>query len=61
MAYVVSRNKTEQRPIDLGESNDRMVEVVSGLREHERVSLTEPPGAAATREARPAPNALQPR
>ena len=61
VAYVVSRNKTEQRPIDLGESNDRMVEVVSGLREHERVSLTEPPEAAATRQARPVPNALQPR
>ena len=61
VAYVVSRNKTEQRPIDLGESNDRMVEVVSGLREHERVSLSEPADAAATREARPAANALQPR
>lgn len=61
VAYVVGRNKTEPRPIDLGESNDRMVEVVSGLREHERVSLTEPPDAAAGREARPAANALQPR
>ena len=61
VAYVVSRSGTEPRPIDLGESNDRMVEVVSGLREHERVSLTEPPDAAAGREARPAANALQPR
>ena len=61
VAYVVSRNKVEPRPVDLGESNDRMVEVVSGLREHERVSLTEPPDAAATPQARPAPNALQPR
>ena len=61
VAYVVGRNKTEPRPIDLGESNDRMVEVVSGLREHERVALTEPPDAAAARQARPATNALQPR
>ena len=61
VVYVVGRNKTEQRPIDLGESNDRMVEVVSGLREDERVALTEPPDAAAARQARPAANALQPR
>ena len=32
----------ETRPVDLGESNDRMVEVVGGLREGERVSLTAP-------------------
>ena len=61
VAYVVGRNTSEPRAIDLGESNDRMVEVVSGLREHERVSLTEPPDAAAARQARPATNALQPR
>lgn len=59
VAYVVGRRGTEPRPIDVGESNDRMVEVVSGLREHERVSLTQPPDA--TPQARPAPNALQPR
>ena len=61
VAYVVGRNSIAPRPIDLGESNDRMVEVVNGLHEHERVSLTEPLDAAATRQARPAANALQPR
>ena len=44
---------TEMRPVDLGESNDRMVEIVAGLREGERVSLTEPPDAAAARAGSP--------
>jgi multidrug efflux pump subunit AcrA (membrane-fusion protein) len=47
------------RPVDLGESNDRMVEIVAGLREGERVSLS-PPNAAGTATV-PRGNALQPR
>jgi HlyD family secretion protein len=58
VVYVVSATGTERRPIDLGESNDRVVEIVAGLREGERVSLS-PPDAAAT--APPRGNALQPR
>jgi HlyD family secretion protein len=61
VAYVAGRGGFEARPIQLGESNERVVEVVGGLREHERVSLTEPQAAAgAARDGRPG-NALQPR
>jgi HlyD family secretion protein len=62
VVYVAGAGRTEMRRVDLGESNDRMVEIVAGLREGERVSLT-PPG-----QTTPAPtpnpvrgNALQPR
>ncbi len=63
VAYVVSRGGMEPRPVDLGESNDRVVEVVGGLREGDRVSLTEPPNVAAGagRDGRAPANALQPR
>ena len=59
VVYVVGATGTETRPVELGQSNDRMVEIVAGLREGERVSLSAP-GTAPT----PAPNrgnALQPR
>ena len=59
VVYVTGATGTEMRPVDLGESNDRMVEVVSGLREGERVSLSAP--APAGKAAPPRGNALQPR
>jgi multidrug efflux pump subunit AcrA (membrane-fusion protein) len=67
VAYVTGVTGVETRPVDLGESNDRHVEVVAGLREGERVSLVEPPGAATTPAGAPANpsgargNAPQPR
>jgi multidrug resistance efflux pump len=59
VAYVVGATGTEARPVDLGQSNDRMVEIVAGLREGERVSLAPPdaPGPSAPVRG----NALQPR
>ena len=59
VAYVVGATGTETRPVELGQSNDRMVEIVAGLREGERVSLTPPdaPGPSAPGRG----NALQPR
>lgn len=59
VAYVVGATGTEMRQVDLGESNDRMVEIVAGLREGERVSLAPPPATAPP--ALPRGNALQPR
>jgi multidrug resistance efflux pump len=59
VVYVTGATGTEMRPVDLGESNDRMVEIVSGLREGERVSLSAP--VAAGQAASPRGNALQPR
>lgn len=59
VVYVTGATGTEMRPVDLGESNDRMVEIVAGLREGERVSLS-PPNAAGTATV-PRGNALQPR
>jgi HlyD family secretion protein len=58
VVYVAVGGGTERRLVDLGESNDRMVEIVAGLREGERVSLI-PPGAAPS--PTPRGNALQPR
>ena len=57
VVYVTGAGKTETRHVDLGESDDRVVEIVAGLREGERVSLTSP---AAAPPAAPR-NALQPR
>jgi HlyD family secretion protein len=56
VVYVAGATGTDVRRVDLGESNDRMVEIVAGLREGERVSLSAPPATASTRG-----NALQPR
>lgn len=56
VVYVVGATSTEPRRVDLGQSNDRMVEIVAGLREGERVSLAPPPATT------PAPgNVPQPR
>ena len=51
----------DTRPVDLGESNDRMVEIVAGLNEGERVSLTAPEASRRSRVRRARRNALQPR
>jgi HlyD family secretion protein len=59
VVYVTGATGSGMRPVDLGESNDRMVEIVAGLREGERVSLSAPPAAGAA--TLPRGNALQPR
>lgn len=60
VAHVVTATGIETRPVDLGESNDRFVEIVAGLRQGERVSLTAPEAPRPTNT--PARrNALQPR
>jgi multidrug resistance efflux pump len=61
VVYLVGATGTEMRHVDLGESNDRMVEIVAGLREGDRVSLTAPASAATGAAAPPRSNALQPR
>ena len=58
VVYVVGPGGTEMRRVELGESNDRMVEIVAGLRDGERVSRSAP--AAGTGAPVPG-NALQPR
>jgi multidrug resistance efflux pump len=60
VVYVTGAGRSEMRRVDLGESNDRMVEIVAGLREGERVSLT-PPAASAPAMTPVRGNALQPR
>lgn len=59
VVYVAGATGTEMRQVELGESNDRMVEIVAGLREGDRVSLSAPPATAPP--ALPRGNALQPR
>jgi multidrug efflux pump subunit AcrA (membrane-fusion protein) len=62
VVYLAGGGRSEMRRVDLGESNDRMVEIVAGLREGERVSLTPPPASAPAATTTPARgNALQPR
>ncbi|MGE3490369.1 MAG: efflux RND transporter periplasmic adaptor subunit [Vicinamibacterales bacterium] len=57
--YVVYRNGiAEAHTVEIGQSNDQVAEVISGLREGDRVALTEP-GSPARTSARG--NALQPR
>lgn len=51
VVYVVGATGTEPRRVDLGESNDRMVEIVAGLNEGERVSLAPPSAAPGTAPA----------
>ena len=60
VAYVVSATGTEARTVELGQSNDRMVEIVAGLDQGERVSLTAPE-APRGQESPARRNALQPR
>lgn len=58
VVYVVTAGGTEPRRVELGQSNDRMVEIVAGLDDGERVSLLAPtPGAASPAQS----HALQPR
>jgi HlyD family secretion protein len=59
VVYLAGPAGTEMRNVDLGESNDRMVEIVAGVREGDRVSLSAP--AAAGTATPPRGNALQPR
>jgi multidrug resistance efflux pump len=59
VVYVVAASGAEMRSVELGESNDRMIEIVSGVREGERVSLTAPDGPSTGIPGRG--NALQPR
>ncbi|HYE84813.1 MAG TPA: hypothetical protein VEA16_00560, partial [Vicinamibacterales bacterium] len=47
VVYVVGAGGTEARRVDLGQSNDRMVEIVAGLQAGERVSLLPPATAPA--------------
>lgn len=60
VAHVVTATGIDTRPVDLGESNDRMVEIVAGLSEGERVSLIAPE-APRGQESPARRNALQPR
>jgi HlyD family secretion protein len=60
VVYVVGAGAAEMRVVELGESNDRMAEVVGGLGEGERVALT-PPAAGGTTPRFGPRNALQPR
>ena len=58
VAHVVTATGIETRPVDLGESNDQVVEVVAGLQEGDHVSLVAP---AVAQPSAPTRNALQPR
>jgi hypothetical protein len=55
----VTATGTEARPLELGESNDRMVEIVGGLQQGDRVSLVAPDAPRPENPTRS--NALQPR
>ncbi|HVJ82947.1 MAG TPA: efflux RND transporter periplasmic adaptor subunit [Planctomycetia bacterium] len=46
-AYVVAGGKIERRPVEIGASNERFVQIVSGLSEGERVALDARSRAAA--------------
>ena len=59
VAYVVTATGIEARPLELGESNDRMVEIVAGLQQGDRVSLVAPDANRPQVPSRG--NALQPR
>jgi RND family efflux transporter MFP subunit len=66
VAHVPGGSGVETRRVELGEADDRQVEVVSGLREGERVLLVDPaapaPERTATRTSGAAPaDGLQPR
>ncbi len=58
VVYVNTLTGSEARPVEIGESDDQVAEVISGVKEGDRVSLTEP-GSPAQAPARG--NALQPR
>ncbi len=58
VVYVNTLTGSEARPVEIGESDDQVAEVIAGVKEGDRVSLTEP-GSPAQAPARG--NALQPR
>lgn len=60
VVYLDGFSSSEPRPVEIGESNDQLAEVVSGLREGDRVALVEPGSPTKTAPARGG-NALQPR
>jgi hypothetical protein len=51
VAHVVSRFGVETRPVDIGETNDAVVEVASGLREGDQVMLIDPGKSAGSGDA----------
>ena len=57
---VITATGNDVRIVEIGESNDRMVEIAGGLREGDRVSLTPPPASGNTSGSTRG-NALQPR
>lgn len=59
VVYLPGATGTEMRPVEIGESNDRLVEIVAGLNEGDRVSLSGPAASAPATANRG--NALQPR
>lgn len=59
VVYVTTATGTERRPVEIGESNDRMIEIVAGLTQGERVSLVAPDAPRTQPFERR--NALQPR
>lgn len=62
VVYVLGPTGTEPRRVEIGESNDRVVEIVAGVREGDRVSLMPPSGANTPAPGLGTPpNALQPR
>lgn len=58
VVYVNTLTGSEARPVEIGESDDQVAEVISGVKEGDRVSLTEPRSPA---QAPARGNALQPR
>jgi len=60
VAYVVTATGTEMRPLEIGEADDRLIEIVAGLDEGERLSL-QPPDSLAGAAAPARTHALQPR
>ena len=44
--YVIKKRETEARPVEIGLDNNRMVHIISGLEEKEKVLLTPPLGSA---------------
>jgi multidrug resistance efflux pump len=63
VAHIVNASGVDTRRIEIGASNDRLVEVTTGLREGDRVMLTEPEQPEALQPSDPdaTGNALNPR
>ncbi len=58
VVFVDTFSGPEARPVEIGVSNDHMAEVITGVREGDRLALTEPGSPA---KAAASGNALQPR